>query len=170
MPTIIIQNCLYSPGHGVYQSFTGSHWNALPLLPDHVGAGRYLRLCAHPHSAWGSPKDVLLGSSLETCLASPSPLPSASSVKQWSSWRCVWSHSYAGILPCDPVSRERGSCSAAVFHCICWSSYFPQWNITLQHLQTMTFPPPCLTADMTHLSLYSSPGRRHACLKPLEPN
>ena len=34
--TIIIQNCLYSPGHGVYQSFTGSHWNALPLLHDDV--------------------------------------------------------------------------------------------------------------------------------------
>ena len=36
MATIIIQNCLYSPGHGVYQSFTGSHWNALPLLHDDV--------------------------------------------------------------------------------------------------------------------------------------
>ena len=34
--TIIIQNCLYSPGHGVYQNFTGSHWNALPLLHDIV--------------------------------------------------------------------------------------------------------------------------------------
>ena len=36
--------------------------------------------------------------------------------------------------------------------------------------QTMTFPPPCLTVGMTHLSLYSSPGHRHTCLKPLEPN
>ena len=80
-------------------------------------------------------KDVLLSSSQETCLASPSPLPSASSVKQWSSWRCVWGHCHAGILPCYPVSEGRGSCSAAVFHSTCWSSCFPQWNITLQHLQ-----------------------------------
>ena len=36
MATIIIQNCLYSPGHGVCQSFIGSHWNALPLLHDDV--------------------------------------------------------------------------------------------------------------------------------------
>ena len=34
------------------------------------GAGRSLRLCAPPPSAWGSPKDVLLGSSQETWLAS----------------------------------------------------------------------------------------------------
>ena len=34
----------------------------------------------------------------------------------------------------------------------------------------MTFPPPCLTVGMTHLSLYSSPGRCHTCLKPSEPN
>ena len=81
------------------------------------------------------PKDVLLGSSQETCLASPSPLPSTSSVKQWSSWRCVWGHCRAGALPCDPVSGGRGSCSAAVFHSTCWISCFPQWNITLQHLQ-----------------------------------
>ena len=36
--------------------------------------------------------------------------------------------------------------------------------------QTMSFPPPCLTVGMTHLSLYSSPGRRLTCLKPSEPN
>ena len=49
-----------------------------------------------------------------------------SSVKQWSSWRCVWSHCHAGTLPCDPVSGGRGSSSAAVFHSKCWSSCFPQ--------------------------------------------
>ena len=36
--------------------------------------------------------------------------------------------------------------------------------------QTMTFPPPFLTVGMTHLSLYSSHGRRYTCLKPSEPN
>ena len=40
----------------------------------------------------------------------------------------------------------------------------------LMQPQTMTFPPPCLPVGMTHLSLYSSPGRCHTCLKPLEPN
>ena len=61
MATIIIQNCLYSLGHGVYQSFTA--WRR-------HGAGRYLRLYTPPPSTWGSPKDILLGSSQETCLAS----------------------------------------------------------------------------------------------------
>ena len=40
----------------------------------------------------------------------------------------------------------------------------------LMQPQTMTFPPPCLTVGMAHLSLYSSPGRCHACLRPSEPN
>ena len=40
----------------------------------------------------------------------------------------------------------------------------------LMQPQTMTFPPPCLTVGMTCLSLYSSPGHRHSCLKPSEPN
>ena len=35
---------------------------------------------------------------------------------------------------------------------------------------TMTFPPPCLTVGMIHLSLYSSPDCHHTCLKPSEPN
>ena len=41
---------------------------------------------------------------------------------------------------------------------------------TLMQPQTMTFLPPCLTVGMTNLSLYSSPGRHHTCLKPSEPN
>ena len=60
-------------------------------------------------------------------------LPSASSVKQWSSQKCVWSHCHAGTLLCYPVSGGRGLCSAAVFHSSCWSSCFPQWNITLSN-------------------------------------
>ena len=132
------------------------HYPELPLLSwasqvatrmlfhpwQHCGAGGYLRLCAPPPSAWGSFKDVLLGSSLETCLAGPSLLPSASSVQQWSSWRCVWGHCHTGTLPCDPVSGGRGSCSAAVFHSTCLSSCFPQWNVTLQHLQHLCSPRP----------------------------
>ena len=41
---------------------------------------------------------------------------------------------------------------------------------TLMQPQTMIFQPLCLTVGLTHLSLYSSPGRRHTCLKPSEPN
>ena len=40
----------------------------------------------------------------------------------------------------------------------------------LMQPQSMTFPPPCLTVGITHLSLHSSPGRRNTCLKPSEPN
>ena len=40
----------------------------------------------------------------------------------------------------------------------------------LMQSQTITFPPPCLTVGMTHLSLFSSPGSHYTCLKPLEPN
>ena len=34
-----------------------------------------------------------------------------------------------------PSFWREGSFSAAVFHSTCWSLCFPQWNITLQHLQ-----------------------------------
>ena len=40
----------------------------------------------------------------------------------------------------------------------------------LMQPQTMTFRPPYLAVGMTHLSFYSSPGRRHTCLKPSELN
>ena len=36
----------------------------------------------------------------------------------------------------------------------------------LMQPQTMTFPLLCLTVGMTHLSLYSSSGHCHTCLKP----
>ncbi len=34
--TIIFQHCLNPLGHGVHQSFTGSHWSTLPLLHDDI--------------------------------------------------------------------------------------------------------------------------------------
>ena len=40
----------------------------------------------------------------------------------------------------------------------------------LMQAQTIRLQRLCLTVGMTHLSLYSSPGRRHTCLKPSEPN
>ncbi len=115
------------------------------------------------------PHRCLIGLGLETCLASPSPLPSASLARQWSSWRCVWGCYHVGILPCGPVS-------ASVCHSTCWHSWFPSMNCSypvpaaLVHPQTMTLPPPCLTVGKTHLSLYSSPGCRHTRLTPSEPN
>ncbi len=122
------------------------------------------------------PHRCSIGIGLETCLASPSPLPSASLARQWSSWRCVWGRYHVGILPCGPVSKGRGSCSAPVCHTTCWHSWFPLMNCSspvpaaLMQPQTMTLPPPCLTVGKTHLSLYSSPGCRHTCLTPSELN
>ncbi len=55
-------------------------------------------------------------------LASPSPLPLASLASQWSSWGCVWGSYHVGILPCSPVSKGRGSCSASICHSTCWHS------------------------------------------------
>ena len=130
--TIIIQNCLYSPGHGVYQSFTGSHWNALPLLYDDVTELADIWDFVHLHLLLEDPLKMFYW--VQVRRHAWPLLPSASSVKQSLSWRCVWSHCHAGTLPCDLVSGGRGSCSAAVFHSTCWSSYFPRWNITLQYL------------------------------------
>ena len=128
--TIIIQNCLYSPVYGVYQSFTGSHWNALPFLHNDVVE---LADIWDFHLPLEDPPKMFYWVQVRR-QAWPA-LPSASSVKQWSFWRCVWSHCPPGILPCDPVSGGRGSCSVAVFYSTCLSTCFPQWNITLQHLQ-----------------------------------
>ena len=35
-PLIIFQHCLNPLGHGVYQIFTGCHWNPLPLLQNNI--------------------------------------------------------------------------------------------------------------------------------------
>ncbi len=113
--TIIFQHCLNPLGHGVHQSFTGCHWSPLPLF----------------HSWWiletlrsstfrlRMPHRCSIRFRSETCLASPSPLPSASLARQWSLW----------ILPCSPVSEGRGSCSASVCHSTSWHSWFPQLNV-----------------------------------------
>ena len=34
--TITFQHCLNPAGHGIHQSFTGYHWNPLPLLHDDI--------------------------------------------------------------------------------------------------------------------------------------
>ena len=120
-------------------------------------AGGYLRFCAHPPSAWGYPKDVLLGSSLETCLANPSPLPSASSVKQWSFWRCVW-----GSLSCWNTALRPSFWREEIMLCCSISQYmleliFPSMKcntptpVALMQPQTMTFPTPML--DCRHDTL-----------------
>ena len=131
--TIIIQNCLYSTGHGVYHSFTGSHWNALPLLHDDVMELADIWDFAHRHFPLeNSPKMFYWVQDKRHVWTA---LTSASSVNKWSSWRCVWSHCHAGTLPSNQVSGGRGSCSDALYHSTCWSSCFLQWNITLQHLK-----------------------------------
>ncbi len=72
-------------------------------------------------------------------------LPSASLARQWSSWRCVWSRYYVGILPCCPVSEGRGSCSASECQSTCWHSWFPQWIVAPQCRQHLCSPWPWLS-------------------------
>ncbi len=68
------------------------------------------------------------------CLRMPHrlPLPSASLARQLSTRRCVWGRYHVGILPCCPVSKGRGSCSASVCHSTRWYSLFPQWTVAPQ--------------------------------------
>ena len=119
--TIIIQNCLYFPGHGVYQSFTGSHWNALQLLHAHL----HLLLEDPQRCSIGFKSGDMLGQSITLSLFSKAMVVLEVCLGSLSFWNTA-------LLP---VSGGRGLCSAAVFHSTCWSSCFPQWNITLQHLQ-----------------------------------
>ena len=102
----------------------------------------------------------LRGLGLETCLASPSPLPSAFLAKQWPSWRCVWGRYHVGLLPCGPVSAGRG-----IMLCFSKSQYMltlltfmvPSMNCSspvpaaLMQPQTMILPPSCLTVGKTCL-------------------
>ena len=59
--TIIIQNCLYSPGYGVYLNFTGSHWNALLLLHDDVAELADIWDFAHLHLPLEDPQRCFIG-------------------------------------------------------------------------------------------------------------
>ena len=163
MDTIIIQNCLYSPGHGVYQSFTGSHWNVIPLLHDGVA-----KLCTStfrmriPQRCSVGFKSITLTLSLfgkaviilEVWLES---LSCWNTILRPSFWR-------EGIMLCCSISQYMLEFIFASMKC---DSPTPA---ALMQPQIMTFPPLCLTEGMTHLSLYSSPVRRHSCLKPSEPN
>ncbi len=63
-------------------------------------------------------------------------------VRQWSSWRCVWGRYHVEILPCGPVSKGRGSCSASVHHSTCRKSWFPQWTVAPQCRQHSWSPRP----------------------------
>ncbi len=109
--TIIFQHCLNPLGHGVHQSFTGP----LPLLHDVITELVAVRDLALLHLPFEDAPQM-------PHLASPSPLPLASLASQWSSWGCVWGSYHVGILPCSPVSKGRGSCSASICHSTCWHS------------------------------------------------
>ena len=160
--TIIIQNCLYSPGHGVYQSFTGSHDDVRWLADIWDFAHLHLPLEDPQRCSIGFKSGDILGQSITFTLSLFSKVVVVLEV-------CL------GSLSCwntalRPSFWRRGSCSAAVFHSTNWSSCFPPTPAALMQPQTMTFPSPCLTVGMTHLPLYPSPGRRHTCLEPSEPN
>ncbi len=49
---------------------------------------------------------------------------------------------HVGIMPCGPVSKGRGSCSASVCHSTCWHSWFPQWTVAPQCRQHSCSPRP----------------------------
>ncbi len=151
--TIIFQNCHNPLGRGVHQSFTGCHWSPLPLLHDYM-----MELV-----------DVrnLRSSTFHLRMPHRLPLPSASLARQWSvsCWKtALWpSLSREGIMRCFSMSQYM-------------LAFIPSMNCSspvqavLMQPQTMTLPPPCLTVGKTHLFLYSSPGCRHTCFTPSEPN
>ncbi len=125
-------------GHGVHQSFTGCHWSPLPLLHDDIMELVMLETLRSSTFRMRMPHRCSIGLGLESCLASPSSLPSASLARQWSSWRCVWGR-YVGILPCGPVSEGRGSCSASICHSTCWHSWFPQFYTVIQAVHSLLY-------------------------------
>ncbi len=123
---IIFQLCLNPLGHGVHQSVTGCHWSLLWLLHDDITELVDVRDLAPVHLPLRMPHRL--------------PLPSASLVRQWSSWECVWGRYHVRILPCCPVAEGRGSCSASVCHSTCWHSWFPQWTVAPQCRQHSCSP------------------------------
>ncbi len=166
---IIFQHCHNPLGLGVHQSFTGCYWSPLPLLNDNItdlGDVRDLALLHLPFE--DAPQMLNRGLGLETCLASPSPLPSAILARQWS--LSCWNNALRpslqreGIMLCFSISQYMLAFMVPSVNC---SSPVPA---ALMQPQTMTRPPPRLTVGKTHLSLYSSPGFRHICLTPSEPN
>ena len=148
--TIIFQHCLNPLGHWVHQSFTG--WPPEPSsTPPWWHQLADVKDLALLHLMFEDAPQIL-----ETCSVSPLPLPSASSARQWSSWRCVWGHYHVGILPCGPVSEGRGimlrfSMSQYMLAFMVPSmSCSSQVPAALMQPQTMTLPPPCLTVGKTH--------------------
>ncbi len=168
MATIILQHCLNALVHGVHQSFTGCHWSPLPIHHDHITELVDVTDLALLHHRLRMPHRCSIGFRSETCLASPSPLPSASLARQWSlsCWNTALRPSLRreGILLCFSMSQYMLAFMVPSMNC---SSPAPA---ALMQPQTMTLPPPCLTLGKTHLSLYSSPGCRYTCLTPSEPN
>ena len=126
-----------------------------------------MRLCTPPPSTWRSPKDVLLGSSQETCLASFTlSLYSKAMVilevclESLSCWNIALRPGFwrEGIILGCSISQY---ILEFMFPSIKYNSPTPA---ALMQSQTMSFPPLCLTVGMTHLSLYYSPGCRHTML------
>ncbi len=138
--TIIFQHCLKPLGHWVHQSFTGCHWSPLPLLHDDITELVDVRELALLHLSF---EDAQQGLGLETCLASLSPLPSASLARQWS--LSCWN---TALQP--RLRRER------IMLCFSMSQYMlafmvPSMNCSspvpaaLMQPQTTTLPPPYLS-------------------------
>ena len=176
MATIIIQNCLYSPGHGVYQSFTSNHWNALPSSMTTSRSWQIFetlhtstfRLRIPQRCSIGFKSGDMLGQSITFTLSlfSNAVVVLAVCLGSLSCWNTALRPSFwrEVIMLCCSISQYMLEFMFPSMKC-----YTPT-PAALMQPQTMTFPPPCLTVGMKHLSLYSSPGRSHTCLKPSEPN
>ena len=119
-----------------YQSFTVTHWNALPLLHDDVAELADILDFAHLHLPLENPQRCSirfktadrLGQSITFTLSLFGKAVVVLEV-------CLGVIVMLEHCLVYPVSGGRGSWSAAIFHSTCWSSCFSQWNITLQHLQ-----------------------------------
>ncbi len=141
--TIMLQYCLIPLGHGVHQSFTGCHWSPLQLH-DNITELVDVRDLAPSHLPSKDAPQM-------TCLASPSHLPSDFLARQWSlsCWNTALRPSLRmeGIMLCFSMSQYMLAFMVPSMNC---SSPLPA---ELMQPQTMTLPPPCLTAGKTHLSL-----------------
>lgn len=96
-----------------------------------------------------APQMLNKGQGLETCLASPTSVPSGSVARQWSYGRSVLGLSCWNTAPWSSFWRE------GIMLCLSMSQYMlafmvPPMNCSSPQTQTMTLPPPSFTVGKTH--------------------
>ncbi len=141
--TIIFQHCLNPLGHGVHQSFTGCHWSPLPLLHDDITELVDVRDLMLLHLPFEDAPQITFTIRffrkavvvLKVCLGS------------LSCWNNALGPSLRreGIMFCFSMSQYMLAFMVPSINC---SSPVPA---ALMQPQTMTLPPPWLTARHTCL-------------------